>query len=279
VRDLGDLSIPSYDVTLSSDDPQNELYRVKYPVVGSRVKYPQIIGKVNYDTFKVIHEEAKNDRFALTLGGDHSVAMGSIAGVLAAKPDTAVIWVDAHADINTPVHSLSGNVHGMAAAFLLKHPECDNIIGYDWLKDVPILPTNRLVYIGLRDLDKHERKTIRAMGIKAFTMHDVDRHGIGKVMEMAMDHVCSRVDRPIHLTLDIDGVDPMFAPSTGTRVGGGLTYREAYYLCEAVADTGLLTSMDIVEVNPTLSSSPNEASRTCQMAVGLVSAALGNRIL
>lgn len=123
--------------------------------------------------------------------------------MLQARPDTGVIWVDAHADINTPKTSLTGNLHGMCVSFLMKHPECLGIPGFDWLDKVPALQPNRIVYVGLRDLDKLECKIIRQLGIKAFTMHDVDKHGIGRVMDMAVEHVKGRVDRPIHLSLDI----------------------------------------------------------------------------
>jgi len=186
--------------------------------------------------------------------------------------------VDAHADINTPQTTFTGNVHGMAVAFLLGLHDTGKFKGFEWLSQTRKFLSQRLVYVGLRDVDPPEREIIRDLGIKAFTMQDVDRYGVGKTMEMALDHLLQRVNRPLHLSLDIDAVDPAYAPSTGTTVRGGLLYREAFYICESIAETGLLGSMDMVEVNPELSSK-DDSKMTVEMAVGLICAGLGNRIL
>jgi len=235
------------------------------------------ISEVNKATAEKTFAEAKNNKFVLTVGGDHSIAIGSIAGILKARPDTAILWVDAHADINTPQTTNSGHIHGMCLSLLMKHPDSVNAPEYAWLKDYPALDPRRLAYVGLRDLDKGEKKIIRDFGIKAFTMKEVDKLGIGAVMEQAIDHLRGREDRPIHLSFDIDGVDPIFAPSTGTRVGGGLTYRESYYICESLAETGLLSSMDLVEVNAMLT--PGDSSRTVDLANGLIATALGSTLV
>lgn len=240
------------------------------------------VGHANYLVYKAAYPSAQSGKFVLTLGGDHSIAVGSIAAILKARPDSSIIWVDAHADINPPSASGSGNIHGMVLSFLM---DLDNtrtsISGFEWLdqESVPKLHPSRLVYIGLRDLDWAEKQIIRNLNIKAFTMQDVDRLGIAAVMRSALDHCTSthRVPRPIHLTFDIDSIDPMYAPSTGTRVSGGLTYRESYFICEMAADTGLLGSMDLVEVNPSINAEGGE--QTIAMAVGLCASAMGNKIL
>lgn len=238
------------------------------------------VGHANYLVYKSAAKAAAENKFVLTLGGDHSIAVGSIAAILKAKPDTAIIWVDAHADINPPAASGSGNIHGMPLSFLMNIDNCrSTIAGFEWMvsEDIPILRPDRLTYIGLRDVDWAEKQIIRNLNIKAFTMKDVDHLGIAEVMARATQHLLPRTERPLHLTFDIDSIDPMFAPSTGTRVSGGLTYREAYYICEMAAETGLLSSMDLVEVNPSINN--ERQAETVSMAVGLCASALGNKIL
>lgn len=244
--------------------------------------------------------DAAAGHFVLTLGGDHSVAMGSLAGVLRARPSAGVLWVDAHADLNTPDASPSGNMHGMPLAFLLRLVQPAGVPGCAWLASAPPLDPSALAYVGLRDLDAAEKAAIRRLGIFALTMHEVDRWGIGRCAEMALAHLTAHGPRPLHLSLDIDAVEPALAPSTGTAVPGGLSYREAHYLCEAAAETGLLGSMDVVEVNPLLRpdaaaghaasgaaparSVPPAAdggapNATVALAVELVASALGKTIL
>jgi len=263
VKDRGDLTFP---VIECSDDE-----------VAANMKFARMVGRANQELYKEVAKHSQNNELCLSLGGDHSLGIGSIAGVLSHRPDTGVIWVDAHADLNTPKTSLSGNIHGMSVSFLMGLDNTKQVPGFEWLQSVPDLNPNSVVYIGLRDLDAGEKRFIRSLGIKAFTMMDVDRLGIGQVMERAVDHLCLRRQRPIHLSFDIDSVDPAFAPSTGTRVQGGLSYREAYYIAESIAETGLLGSLDMVEVNPSLS--PEGVKTTVDMAVGLICSALGNRIL
>lgn len=175
--------------------------------------------------------------------------MGTISGVLSAHPEACVVWVDAHADINTPQTSTSGNIHGMPLAFLLgiagELPKAQSgPQPFSWIK--PVLRPERLVYIGLRDVDEGEKKILREHKIRAFSMHEVDRFGIGRVVELALAHVNPNGDRPIHLSFDVDALDPSVAPSTGTPVRGGLTFREGHYICEAIAETGLLVGLDIM---------------------------------
>lgn len=151
-----------------------------------------------------------------------------------------------------------------------------DIPGFEWMQRIPKLRPEQLVYIGLRDVDRGERAIIRDLGISAFTMQDVDRFGIGRTMEMALDHLGPH--RPLHMSYDIDAVDPIDAPSTGTKVRGGLTWREANYVAEAIAESNQLCSLDMVEVNPSLAPGSG-ATLTLDMALLLISSALGNRIL
>ena len=187
-------------------------------------------------------------------------------------PDACVIWVDAHADINTVestdsgaklyvsranihpyIYLIIGNIHGMPLAFLtslsgsisLTGVEGSHPVPFSWLDSVH-LPPSRLAYIGLRDVDPEEKKVIREHNIAAFSMHEVDRYGIGKVVEMALDRVNPDRSKPIHLSFDVDALDPSVAPSTGTPVRGGLTFREGHYICERLYETGLLAAVDLM---------------------------------
>jgi len=227
-----------------------------------------------------VYAHSKEGRFVLTLGGDHSIAIGTISGTAKATRerlgrDIAVIWVDAHADINTPETSGSGNIHGMPVAFLtgLAKEEKKDVFG--WIQDDQRISVKKLVYIGLRDVDRGEKKILRENGIKAFSMHDIDRYGIGKVMDMALGWIGS--DTPIHLSFDIDALDPMWAPSTGTAVRGGLTLREGDFIAECVAETGSLIALDLVEVNPSLET--QGAHETIRAGCSIVRCALGDTLL
>ncbi|KAH6896709.1 hypothetical protein B0T10DRAFT_474948 [Thelonectria olida] len=226
------------------------------------------------------YEHSSQGRMTLTLGGDHSIAIGTIAGTAKAtrerlNREIAVIWVDAHSDINTPESSDSGNIHGMPVAFLTGLAKEDKEEYFGWIEDDMRLSVKKLVYIGLRSVDVGERKILKEHGIKAFSMFDVDRYGIGRVVEMALAHIGT--DTPIHLSFDVDALDPMWAPSTGTPVRGGLTLREGDYICESVAETGNLIAVDLVEVNPLLTS--EGAAETVRAGASLVRCALGETLL
>ena len=264
VSDSGDLQFPSP----SGNDPQldSKLGKAKncYPV-----------GLGNKQIFEAAYESHQNQMFTLVIGGDHSVAFGTVAAAIKCNPDVGVVWVDAHADLNTPLTSPSGNMHGMPLGLLMGLCDPASIPGFEWMQEVPQLKPEQLSYIGLRDVDKGEAKAIRDLGIQAFTMHDIDRYGIGGVVNQVLKN---QGDRPLHLSYDIDAVDPIEAPSTGTVVRGGLTFREAHFVAEAISDTGNLKSMDIVEVNPQLE--PGEgANMTADMGLQLTLSAMGTRIL
>lgn len=248
------------------------------------MKNPLAVSAVTKKLSEQVYEQAKEGRCVLTLGGDHSIAIGTVSGTAKAirerlGREMAVIWVDAHADINTPETSDSGNIHGMPVAFLtgLAKETREDVFG--WLKDEHMLSLKKLVYIGLRDVDRGEKQILRENGVRAFSMHDIDRFGIGRVMEMALGHIGN--DTPIHLSFDVDALDPMVAPSTGTPVRGGLTLREGDYIAECVHETGSLIAMDLVEVNPTLEPGINDigAHETVRAGCSLVRCALGESLL
>ncbi|KAF9482821.1 arginase [Pholiota conissans] len=250
------------DISAASDPPIGIL------------KNPRLVSRVTQSVAQVVGDHVAKGELPVTLGGDHSLAMGTISGTLSKYPDACVVWVDAHADINTVETTESGNIHGMPVSFLMGLGE--KVETFSWVQH--ILRHENLVYIGLRDVDAGEKKILRDNKIKAFSMHEVDKYGIGKVVEMALDHINPDRNKPIHLSFDVDALDPSVAPSTGTPVRGGLTFREGHYICEAVYETGLLVAMDLMEVNPSLA---DEASVAQTVAVGcsLLRSALGETLL
>ncbi|KAG2174550.1 hypothetical protein INT44_006813 [Umbelopsis vinacea] len=238
------------------------------------LKKPRFVSSVTKKVAEQVSTAAKAGDFVVTLGGDHSLAMGTVSGVFEAYPDACLIWIDAHADINTPSTTDSGNMHGCPISFVMGI--AGDIPEFAWIKKC-LLP-ERLVYIGLRDVDPAEKKILKDYGIKAFSMHHVDKYGIGKVVDMALDHVNPNRDRPIHLSFDVDALDPSVAPSTGTPVRGGLTFREGHYICEALAETGLLVAADIMEVNPALEDE-QAVFQTVQVGCSLTRCCLGETLL
>jgi arginase len=211
----------------------------------------------------------------LTLGGDHSIAMGSISAVAAhwrrqGRP-IGLLWIDAHTDMNVPGSSPSGNVHGMPLAHLLGHglPALRRLSGTK-----PALDPRHVTLLGIRAVDRREREIVRRSGVRVYTMTEIDRRGVAACVEEAIDRARDGT-AGLHLSFDLDAVDPRDAPGVGTAVPGGLTYREAHLACEEVAKSGLLLGMDMVELNPTL----DERNRTGELAVELILSALGKTIL
>lgn len=211
----------------------------------------------------------------LVIGGDHSLAAGSVAGTATALAErgerVGLIWLDAHADINTPESSLSGNVHGMPVSHLLGLG--DARLSHLSSQHPAVLPEH-LVYIGLRDVDVAERAIIKSFGIRAFTMRDIDERGLRSVMDEAVA-IATRGTGGIHLSCDADWVDPREAPGVGTPVRGGATLREAHLAMEIIYDTGALVAMDLVEINPIL----DRGNHTAELAAELIASAFGRRIL
>jgi len=256
-------------------DPGNILHSIDPP----NARNCALVGQASKILADVVETKLNEGLFPLILGGDHSIAIGSLTGILRARPDTGVIWVDAHADLNTPESSGSGNFHGMPLGLLMDHPDGEydfsKLPGFEFLIDGPRISPEQLVYVGLRDVDTTERVWIRELGIKTFTMTDVDYLGIGQVMKQALEHLKGR---PLHLSYDIDSVDPVLAPATGTKVRGGLTYREAHFVAEFVAQSGDLASGEIVEVNPNLSNDSG-ANETVELGMQLITSFMGKSII
>ncbi|KAJ9099297.1 hypothetical protein QFC21_004178 [Naganishia friedmannii] len=240
------------------------------------MKNARLVSAVCERLAEVVGQHAKRGELPVTVGGDHSLALGSIAGTMSKHPDACVLWIDAHADINTPLTTTTGNLHGCPVSFLLGLDGTDVAPFNKWAK--PCLSPNRIVYIGLRDVDPAEKRILRENNIKCFTMHDVDKYGIGACVQKALDHVNPERTRPVHLSFDVDATDPSVAGSTGTPVRGGLTFREGHYICEAVAETGCLVALDIMEVNPTLGDE-KLVEQTVAVGCSLARAALGETLL
>ncbi|XP_058447030.1 arginase, hepatic [Malaya genurostris] len=216
-----------------------------------------------------------DDRLCVTLGGDHAIAIGSIDGHLKHSADVAVIWVDAHADLNTNATSPSGNLHGMPVALLAKElaDYWPYLPGMDWQE--PIISIKNLVYIGLRSVDPFERAIIDKYNIHAFGVREVEKYGIREVMKMALERVDPNGTKSLHVSYDIDSLDVLEAPSTGTSVRGGLTLREGIYIMEEAYNTGRLAAVDMVEVNPAIGT-PVDVQKTVSAAIHLLVAACGN---
>jgi arginase len=210
-------------------------------------------------------------RFPLVLGGDHSIAIGTIAGVAQHKKNLGVIWFDAHGDINTEETSPSGNIHGMpvAVSFGFGNERLTSIGGPNRK-----LRPDRFVYIGCRDLDMDEKKVLKELGVTVFTMHELDRYGMTEVIERAIEIAGDGTDG-IHVSFDLDILDPLYAPGTGTRVPGGLTYREGNLALEMVALTEKLVSVEFVEVNPIIDNN----NMTAKTAVALIGSLMGEWLI
>lgn len=224
---------------------------------------------------QMVFQAMSESKAPLVLGGDHSIAIGTIGGVARffrkKKQKLGLIWIDAHADMNTPQSSPSGNVHGMplACTIGLGPPELAKMFGFS-----PKIDPGNVALVGIRDIDILERNNVRESGIHAFTMRDVDERGLQSVMAEAIK-IATRGTAGFHLSLDLDYVDPSDAPGVGTRVRGGATYREAHLAMELIADSGAMVSMEAVEVNPVY----DEANRTADLAVELILSAMGKKIL
>jgi len=218
----------------------------------------------------VVQQARKDDRFPLVLGGDHSVALGSLGGLAAAHGPGGVLWIDAHGDLNRPETSPTGNVHGMvlAAALGLAGPGFESDA---W--PMPAIDRTRVALVGTRQLDQGERELVREHGLRVWTMSTIDQLGVERSIREALEHVSG--ENFVHVSLDMDVLDPDVAPGVGTAVRGGLNYREAHLALELVAETHMLTSLDVVEVNPVL----DDANETGVLAVELIASALGARIL
>ncbi|MFK7801097.1 MAG: arginase [Anaerolineae bacterium] len=251
VEDLGDIRIPNPELTAENNRTQAVA-----------------------DVCEVIYSEGKRcvDQgfFALFLGGDHSISIGSVKAAAHNSPETlGVIWIDAHADFNTPETSPSGNIHGMPVA-VLTGDGAESLVS---IGDGVTIPAENFVQIGIRDVDPTEAVRVNASGLNIFTMREIDTHGMAAIADQTLT-LLKRCDR-IHVSLDLDSLEPAEAPGVGTPVRGGLSYREAHLLAEILSECGKVRSLDVVEVNPIL----DERNKTAALAVELVASMVGKKIL
>lgn len=259
VIDKGNIEVPTLDVEKFNSDQE-----------GLR-NYDEIV-TVSENLSKATSEIVEKGNFPLTLGGDHSIAVGSISGISQHYENLGVIWYDAHGDLNVPEESPSGNVHGMPLRILAGDGPDELVNINDF---TPKVKPENIVLIGMRDLDEGERKYIKDKNIKTFTMADIDRFGIQEVIERSLEYLKSRNIDGLHFSLDVDALDPAETPGTDTRVMGGLSYRESHFALELLNESKLVTSMDIVEVNPLIDNS----NHTAEQAVALLGTFFGETLL
>jgi len=264
---LGYTVLDSGDVDIKTAEIQD--------IANPRLRYLPEITHACTVLAREVESALDNDEFPLVLGGDHSMAIGTIAGIAAHckkhNKRLGVIWIDAHSDINIPDTSPSGNIHGMPVAVSLGMgaPELTSI-GGDFVK----LQPHQIAMIGLRSVDEGERALIRKLKIESYTMSDIDKQGIHRIIAKVLSTMRAKVDH-LHVSFDLDSVDPMFASGVGTPVPGGLTYREAHLIMESIADTGYMASMEVAEVNPIL----DNKNASAEAAADLIASSMGKRIL
>ena len=255
------------------DTPIAEAIKIEH----SRAKYLSEVRKVCMRLSKAVSASLKADRMPVVLGGDHSIAIGTLAGVYEGTRDKVdndygVIWLDAHGDFNTPDITPSGNIHGMSLALSAGQ-------GGKWLPSPPwprrAVNPERIVIVGARQLDPAERTNLKKMGVHVFSMADIDRAGMKSVMNDAIMIASKEGRNRIHVSLDMDVVDPQDAPGVGTPVRGGVTYREAHLAMEMICEARVMRSLEVVEVNPIL----DQQNATAELAVELILSAMGKRII
>jgi arginase len=259
-QDLGDILVPYREQITKKDQAQN---------------YLGVIEKIVAELALITRKSIESKHIPLTIGGDHTVAIGSISGVSGALHSQGkklgLIWVDAHADLNTPETSPTGNIHGMPLAVVLGkgHSSLTSIQG-----SFPKVRPENVSLIGIRAIDNDEREFCKSSGIRYFTMREIDERGLSKVMEEAIQ-VASKDTDGIHLSFDLDAIEPLYAPGVSTPVTGGLSHREAHLCLEMIADSKKLISMDFVEVNPMT----DLEHKTAKLTVDLILSALGKSII
>ncbi|MFD0677704.1 MULTISPECIES: arginase [unclassified Paenibacillus] len=258
VVDEGDLTVKSSFVT-STKQPNTKL------------KHLDEIVKVNEELSTKVEEAMAAGHFPLILGGDHSIAIGTLAGLRKSGSQYGLIWFDAHTDVNTGETTPTGNIHGMSLAVALGYgdPRLTSVGG-----GTTFIKPEHTVIVGARSIDPGERKFLKKLGVRVFTIRDVERLGIAKVMERALK-IAARGTEGIHLSLDLDGLDPRDAPGVGTPVPGGLSLRESLLAMELIFEAGVAVSAEFVEVNPTL----DLRNKTARAAVDLIGALFGERII
>lgn len=259
IEDCGDIEIGRPQAAQENSWSQN-----------NHLKNLQEVSQANETLSEWISKVMDKNRFPLVFGGDHSIAIGTLAGVSKPYQNLGVIWYDAHGDLNTADTSPSGNIHGMplAASLGIGHESLTGVDGY-----APKIKPENLVIIGARSLDEGERQLIRERGIRVYTMHEIDRLGMAAVMKDAVAYLQDKTDG-VHLSLDLDGLDPNDAPGVGTPVMGGISYRESHLAMEMLAEAELITSAEFVEVNPIL----DDQNKTATAAVALIGSLFGEKL-
>ena len=240
-----------------------------------KLKYLPEILKTTKILAKKVEKVLELEQFPLCLGGDHSMALGTIAGISSycrgKKLETGVIWIDAHADMNTDKTTPSGNIHGMpmAASVGIGNEKLVNLLDFS-----PKVKPENCVLIGVRSIDLLEKENIRKLGVTVYTMSDIDKLGIHRIIARVLKQFQKKIDH-IHVSFDLDVVDPTFAPGVGTPVSGGLSYREAHLLMESIAECGCMSSLEVTEVNPIL----DNRNKSAEFATNIIASSLGQRIL
>jgi arginase len=267
LRELGHTVVDDGDITIRNME--------ELKVGDVRARYLAEIARAAGVACRKVERIMSRGHFPLLLGGDHSIAVGTVSGIAAycrsEGKKLGLLWVDAHGDINTPDSSPSGNIHGMPVAALLGFgPDKLTGIGGKFRK---LDPAN-VALVGIRSLDEGEKHRLKELGVQVHTMADIDRHGIHRIMKKALARVTEGVDC-VHVSFDLDAVDPTVAPGVGTPVKGGLDYREAHLIMELLNDSGVMTSLEMVEVNPIL----DQGNASAAFAVELVQSAFGKKII
>ncbi|MCI2430861.1 arginase [Candidatus Acetothermia bacterium] len=255
-EDLGNISVPIAEQSPTRADPQ--------------LRYLPFVIEAAERIRNAVISVFSDEQTPLILGGDHSLSIGTLAALAQVWKTPGVIWIDAHGDFNTPQTTPSGNIHGMALAVGTGRgaPQLLEIF-----RSEKFIDPARVALIGVRSLDPGERMLLKESGVNVFTMADIDRRGLQKILDEALGRVLTESDA-LHISFDMDSIDPDVAPGVGTPVSGGLSYREAHLVMETVAESKLLRSLEVVEVNPIL----DEHNRTARLAVELIASALGRKI-
>lgn len=258
ITDFGEMTVPHIE---------------NHNISRERVKNSVECGTVAKKLAQEIAKATQEGKLSLTIGGDHSIAVGSVFGHASVTRNLGLLWVDAHMDINSPATTKTGNIHGMPLSMLIEGiPEFPSLPGYEWCS--PCLSPRDIAYIGLRDVEPQERDICKHLGIAAYTIDDVDKDGIGVIIEKALEKINPDGNRPIHVSYDIDSLDPKETPSTGTPVRGGLTLDEGIYIAQIVAQSGCLSGIDVVEFNPAIGTE-EEVLKTAQNTMKLIQILLG----
>jgi arginase len=267
LRELGHKVVDEGDIVIKNME--------ELKVGNERARYLGEIARASGVIARKVERIIGLGHFPLVLGGDHSIAVGTVSGIAAfarrEKRGVGMLWIDAHGDINTPETSPSGNIHGMPLAALLGYgaSELTEIGGW-----IPKVDAANVALVGIRSLDSGEKKRLKETGVQVHTMSEIDRHGVHQVMKKAIARVTDGTDF-VHVSFDLDAIDPAVAPGVGTPVKGGLDYREAHLIMEVIADSGIMTSMEIVEANPIL----DQHNASAEFAVELIQSAFGKKIL